>query len=429
MSTQHLQCQILIVGSGPAGLAAAQAASHRARSILVVDDNPRPGGQIWRHGPAHPPGGAQAERFKVLQHPAVRYLNATRIISSLGSHSLLLEDARQAWHLTFEQLILCCGAQELLLPFPGWTLPGVSGAGGLQALLKNGLPVAGKTLVIAGSGPLLLASAATARHAGGRVVRVLEQAPAASLLGFARQLWRWPNKLAQALSLATPAYRCNAHVVEALGEQRLQAVRIRQGRRTLEIPCDYLACGFGLVPNVRLASHLGCRLDQGAIAVDSQQRSSLPQVLAAGECTGIGGSELALIEGRIAGYVASGQADRAATLIRQRRHWQRFADSLQRHFELQPQILQLARADTLLCRCEDVPYAAVAEAADWTRAKLHSRCGMGACQGRVCASAAQRLFGWTPTPPRAPLVPARVATLLLDGQPALPGVSDAHTGP
>ncbi|MGE8308714.1 MAG: FAD-dependent oxidoreductase, partial [Pseudomonas protegens] len=171
MTARHLQCQILIVGSGPAGLAAAQAASHSASSILIVDDNPRPGGQIWRHGPQHPPSAAQAEHFKVLQHPAVRYLSATRIISTLGTHSLLLEDARQAWHVEFEQLILCCGAQELLLPFPGWTLPGVTGAGGLQALLKNGLAVAGKTLVIAGSGPLLLASAATARRAGGRVVR------------------------------------------------------------------------------------------------------------------------------------------------------------------------------------------------------------------------------------------------------------------
>lgn len=414
MSAQRLHYQIVIVGSGPAGLAAAQAASHSATSILMIDDNPRPGGQIWRNGPGHPPTALQTERFKILQHPALRYLSATRIIAALGPQRLLLEDAQQAWQVDFEQLILCCGAQELLLPFPGWTLPGVTGAGGQQALLKNGLQVNGKTLVIAGSGPLLLASAATARQAGARVVRVLEQATAASVLGFAGQLWRWPSKLAQALKLATPAYRCNAHVVEALGDRHLQGVRIRQGRRSEEIPCDYLACGFGLVPNTRLASHLGCHLEHGAIAVDQQQRSSLPQVLAAGECTGIGGSELALIEGEIAGCVASGQSARAAGLIRQRQHWQAFARQLQRHFELQPQILELARPETLLCRCEDVPYAAVAAAADWPSAKLHSRCGMGACQGRICASAAQRLFNWPMVAPRTPLVPARLATLMLD---------------
>ncbi|WP_047302367.1 NAD(P)/FAD-dependent oxidoreductase [Pseudomonas fluorescens] len=415
MNAQRLGCQILIVGSGPAGLAAARAASHSARSIVLIDDNPRPGGQIWRQGPT--PSPAATERFQVVQHPAVRYLGATRVIAALGPHSLLLEDARQAWQLDFEQLILCCGAQELLLPFPGWTLPGVTGAGGLQALLKNGLSLRGKTLVIAGSGPLLLATAATARQAGARLLRVLEQAPATAVLGFASQLWRWPSKLAQAVQLLTPAYRCNAHVVEALGDQQLQRVRIRQGRHLAELACDYLACGFGLVPNTRLASHLGCRLEQGAIVVDPQQRSSLPQVLAAGECTGIGGSELALIEGEIAGCVASGQSARAATLIDRRWHWQDFAARLQRHFALQPQILQLARPDTLFCRCEDVPYAAVAGAADWNSAKLHSRCGMGACQGRVCASAARRLFDWPEVAPRSPLVPARIATLMLDACP------------
>ena len=415
MNAQRLSCQILIVGSGPAGLAAARAASHSARSIVLIDDNPRPGGQIWRQGPT--PSPAAAERFQVVQHPAVRYLGATRVIAALGPHRLLLEDARQAWQLDFEQLILCCGAQELLLPFPGWTLPGVTGAGGLQALLKNGLSLRGKTLVIAGSGPLLLATAATARQAGARLLRVLEQAPATAVLGFASQLWRWPSKLAQAVQLLTPAYRCNAHVVEALGDRQLQRVRIRQGRHLAELACDYLACGFGLVPNTRLASHLGCRLEQGAIVVDPQQRSSLPQVLAAGECTGIGGSELALIEGEIAGCVASGQSARAATLIDRRRHWQDFAARLQRHFALQPQILQLARPDTLFCRCEDVPCAAVAGATDWNSAKLHSRCGMGACQGRVCASAARHLFDWPEVAPRSPLVPARIATLMLDACP------------
>ncbi|MFS1288312.1 FAD-dependent oxidoreductase [Pseudomonas piscis] len=416
MTAPRLQCQVLIVGSGPAGLAAARAASRNARSILVVDDNPRPGGQIWRNGPDHPPSAAQTERFEALQHPTVRYQGATRIVCALGPRRLLLEDARQAWQVEYEQLILCCGAQELLLPFPGWTLPGVTGAGGLQALLKNGLQLAGRSVVIAGSGPLLLASAATARQAGARVTRVLEQASTGALLGFSSQLWRWPNKLAQALRLATPAYRGNAHVVEALGDQHLEAVRIRLGRRIEEIACDYLACGFGLVPNTRLASHLGCRLEQGAIAVDAEQRSSLPHVYAAGECTGIGGSELALVEGEIAGCMATGQTDRVASLVRQRQRWQRFASQLRKHFALRPQVLELARPDTLLCRCEDVPYAAVAAAPDWTTAKLQSRCGMGACQGRVCANAAQQLFGWCAPPPRAPLVPARIATLMQDAE-------------
>lgn len=412
MSEHRLDYDILIVGSGPAGLAAAQAASRSGATLAVIDDNPRPGGQIWRNGPDTQLAPAVSARFQVLGLPQLRYLSGTRIIGAAGPQALLLEDAEQAWIIHYRQLILCCGARELLLPFPGWTLPGVTGAGALQALLKNGLALRDERVVVAGSGPLLLASAASARQAGARVTRVLEQAPSAALAAFATRLWRWPSKVRQALSLATPAYRSNAYVVEALGEQRLQAVRIRQGAKTLELPCERLACGFGLVPNTTLASHLGCRLEGNAIAVDSQQRTDVPGIFAAGECTGVGGSELALIEGEIAGLAASGQTSAAAALSQRRQHWQAFADQVRHTFALQPQVLQLARPDTLLCRCEDVAFSSITTQPGWTAAKLQSRCGMGACQGRVCATAAQTLFGWAPPPPRTPLVPARIQTLL-----------------
>jgi len=414
MSAPTLSCDLLIVGSGPAGLAAAQAASRSSGTIIVIDDNPRPGGQIWRNGPDTRLDPAIRARFQVLERPQVRYLPGTRIVAGVGASALLMENAEQGFVVKYQKLILCCGARELLLPFPGWTLPGVTGAGALQALVKNGLSIAGERVVIAGSGPLLLASAATASQAGARVTRVLEQASGASVSGFAARLWRWPAKIPQAVNLATTAYRWNAHVVEALGDNRLEAVRIRQGEQLREVPCDRLACGFGLVPNTTLASHLGCRLEGNAIAVDRYQCTSLPQVYAAGECTGVGGSELARIEGEIAGLAASGQQQAAQALIQRRVRWQAFADQVRKSFALQPQVLALARADTLLCRCEDVPYAAMAGEPGWTAAKLQSRCGMGACQGRVCATAAQALFGWQPPAPRSPLVPARIATLLID---------------
>ncbi|WP_097302299.1 NAD(P)/FAD-dependent oxidoreductase [Pseudomonas chlororaphis] len=420
MKQQRLSCDILIVGSGPAGLAAARAASRSELSIVLLDDNPRPGGQIWRNGPGVTLAGIAREALQVLEHPRLRYLPGTRVVAGAGANALLLENAEQALLVQYQSLILCCGARELLLPFPGWTLPGVTGAGALQALLKNGLAVAGERVVIAGSGPLLLASAATARQVGARVEAVLEQAPLAALATFAAGLWRWPAKLGQAAGLVTTAYRYNAHVLEALGDDRLEAVRIQQGEQIREIPCERLACGFGLVPNTTLASHLGCQLQANAIAVDRYQATSLAQVYAAGECTGVGGSELARVEGEIAGLAASGQTQEAMTLIQRRAHWQAFAERVSETFALQPALLRLARPDTLLCRCEDVPYAAVAGEAGWSEAKLHSRCGMGACQGRVCATAAQALFGWAAPTPRAPLVPARIETLLMES--STPGV-------
>ncbi len=415
MKHEHLSVDVAIVGAGPAGLSAAQAAVRGGASVAIVDDNPRAGGQIWRQGPGVAAPPAAAERFTVLRHPSVRHLAATRIVAESAPGTLLLEDDERGLLLEYRTLILCCGARELLLPFPGWTLPGVTGAGGLQALIKHGLDVRGQRTVIAGSGPLLLASAATARDRGAQVLHVLEQAAWADVAGFGAGLWRWPSKLAQAARLVTAVYRADAHVVEAFGDTRLEGVRIRQGSREFEVACDRLACGFGLVPNTALPSHLGCRIENGAVAVDAHQRTSRAGHFAAGECTGVGGSELAMVEGEIAGCAATGQIARLAALVERRAHWQAFADAVRERFAIREPIRQLARPDTLVCRCEDVRYDAVAGAAGWTAAKLQSRCGMGACQGRVCGAAAQALFGWTPPAPRSPLVPARVGTLLLDG--------------
>ncbi|CAG9263165.1 Putative oxidoreductase in 4-hydroxyproline catabolic gene cluster [Burkholderia cepacia] len=383
--------------------------------MAIVDDNPRAGGQIWRQGAAATLAPVATERLAVLRQPNVTHLAATRIVAETQPGTLLLEDDERGLLLDFRTLILCCGARELLLPFPGWTLPGVTGAGGLQALVKYGLDVRGQRTVIAGSGPLLLASAATARQAGARVSHVLEQAGWGDVAGFGAGLWRWPSKLAQAVKLVTAAYRADAHVVEAFGDKRLERVRIRHGDREFDVDCDRLACGFGLVPNTVLPSHLGCRIDNGAVAVDTHQRTSRDRVLAAGECTGVGGSELAMVEGEIAGHAATGQTAPLAALVERRAHWQAFADAVRERFAIREPIRRLARPDTLLCRCEDVRFEAVAQAPGWTAAKLQSRCGMGACQGRVCGAAAQALFGWTPPVPRTPLVPARVGTLMLDG--------------
>ncbi|ELW9526556.1 NAD(P)/FAD-dependent oxidoreductase [Burkholderia cenocepacia] len=415
MNQERLSVDVAIVGAGPAGLSAARAAARSGATVAIVDDNPRAGGQIWRQPAASAPTPAAAERLAVLRQPNVTHLAATRIVAETQPGTLLLEDDERGLLLDFRTLILCCGARELLLPFPGWTLPGVTGAGGLQALIKYGLDVRGQRTVIAGSGPLLLASAATARQAGARVSHVLEQAAWGDVAGFGAGLWRWPSKLAQAAKLVTAAYRPAAYVVEAFGDQRLERVRIRQGDREFDVDCDRLACGFGLVPNTVLPRHLGCRIEHGAVAVDAHQRTSRDGYFAAGECTGVGGSELAMVEGEIAGYAATGQTARLAARVARRAHWQAFAEAVRERFAIREPIRRLARPDTLLCRCEDVRFDAVAREPGWTAAKLQSRCGMGACQGRVCGAAAQTLFGWTPPAPRTPLVPARVGTLMLDG--------------
>jgi NADPH-dependent 2,4-dienoyl-CoA reductase/sulfur reductase-like enzyme len=410
-------CDLLIVGAGPAGMAAAVAAAPSGASIVVIDDNPAPGGQIWRDGPgAALPPAARKWREAMARRANIRVCNGTRIVAVPSPHTLLLEDAERGWCVRWTKLILCTGARELLLPFPGWTLPGVTGAGGLQALVKAGLPVEGERIVIAGSGPLLLAAAATARAAGAKVVRIAEQASFAAVAGFAASLARWPGKAAQALTLADPQYRTSSRVVSAQGSGQLASVRLRQGGRDVDMACERLACGFGLTPNTQLGQMLGCALASSgsgaqALAVDRRQATSIPGIYAAGECTGFGGSERALAQGTIAGHAAVGNERAAQPHERERARWDAFAARLHRSFALAPDIRNMPRPDTLVCRCEDVPFAALSDCSGWADAKLHRRCGMGACQGRVCGDAAQFLFGWAPPAPRPPLSPARIATL------------------
>ena len=433
-------CDLLIVGAGPAGLAAALAAAPSGARTVLLDDNPAPGGQIWRDGPGVAlPADARQQRDALERHANVQLRCGTRVVGlarqterGAGLHALWLEDAQGGWVQHARQIILCTGARELLLPFSGWTLPGVTGAGGLQALIKGGLPVGGQRIVVAGSGPLLLAAAHTARQAGAQVVAVAEQAPWAALARFGASLVRWPGKALQAAALLPAVYRANSHVVRAHGahspHSALQSVTLRQGGQEREIACDRLACGFGLVPNTELGQMLGGRVgERQGLAVDADQRllrggaahgpgephhaGALPGLLAAGECTGFGGSERSRAEGAIAGHIAVGDVAAARALRAERARWHAFAHALHRHFALQPALRQLAELDTLVCRCEDVRYADLAPRSGWIDAKLHTRCGMGACQGRICGAATHHLLGWTPSPPRHLLAPVRIGTL------------------
>jgi NADPH-dependent 2,4-dienoyl-CoA reductase/sulfur reductase-like enzyme len=361
------------------------------------------------------PTVARALLREVLARSNIRILNSARVVGLLDAHSLLVETDSAAIRMRWQTLILCTGARERLLPFPGWTLPGVTGAGGLQALIKGGMPVRGERIVIAGTGPLLLAAAASARKAGAQVLMVAEHASLQSVARFAMQLPRWPSKLVQALQLRDPAYRASSTVLSVAGNGRVESATVQQGGRSLTLACDRVACGYGLVPNTSLAEALGCTLTPvggtAAIGVDAQQASSVRTIYAAGECTGHGGAESAMAQGSMAGYVAIGERELARGYARDRARWMAFAALANTCFALDDSLKNLPQTDTLVCRCEDVSHAALQAHGSWTAAKIHTRCGMGACQGKVCGSAAQFLYGWQAPEARMPFGPARVGTL------------------
>jgi NADPH-dependent 2,4-dienoyl-CoA reductase/sulfur reductase-like enzyme len=176
--------------------------------------------------------------------------------------------------------------------------------------------------------------------------------------------------------------------------------------------CDYLACGYGLLPNTELARALGCEVEQGAVKVDIWQRTSISNVLCAGEGTGVGGVDLALVEGRIAGLTASGRASEAQAHFAQRGKWRGFAARLARAFAPRAELRTLAQPDTIVCRCEDVCHEELRTQPGWRSAKLHTRCGMGPCQGRICGNATDFLYGWRPDAVRTPISPARAGSII-----------------
>lgn len=368
--------------------------------MTLLDDNPRIGGQIWR----------EKEDLQLPEN--VQVISGAPITGVLDDKTLLVGGQK----LRFDQLILATGARELLLPFPGWTLPGVVGAGGLQAMIKSGLEVSGKRIVIAGSGPLLLAVAALAVQKGAQVVRILEQAPPKQLAPFLKSLTA--SKLLQATELgrmAATRYTPNAYVKAALGTEKLEKVLYQRGNQSLELECDLLAVGYGLIPNLELALQLGCRLDQGFVQVDDTGKTSVSHIYAAGEITGIGGLDKALLEGEVAGLAATGQP--ISSLVPRLQASHRFVRTLKTAFALRPELQQLADPDTILCRCEDVKLAEVQGHTDWRRAKLHTRLGMGACQGRTCGPICQHMLGFDAPQIRPPIFATPLQDLLLEEQP------------
>ena len=219
LPTRHEDCHrmktfdIVIVGAGPAGMAAAIAARKSDASVAVIDDNQTPGGQIWRAGGPFPDFSSSGAQF----------IPGARVIDGDHARKQLTVETSEVFQIGYSKLILATGARELFLPFPGWTLPGVFGVGGLQALAKSGLSVAGKRIIVAGTGPLLLAVAAYLEQHGARVPLIAEQAGWRSLGAFATALLRHPSKIKQAMdikkSILRTKYLPNCWVTNVSGTQ------------------------------------------------------------------------------------------------------------------------------------------------------------------------------------------------------------------
>ncbi|MEZ6016197.1 MAG: FAD/NAD(P)-binding oxidoreductase [Planctomycetota bacterium] len=443
---RELTCDVAIVGAGPAGLAAAAAARAQGADALVIDEHPEAGGQIWRASYAR---GLHEQARKWLERArGARFLHGAAVYDAApqgpapqghgeraprpaappAPHALSVwqraggaGEVAGAATVHASRVVLALGATERFLPFPGWTLPGVVGVGGLQALMKGGLALRGaraegRRVLVAGSGPLLLAVAAALVEAGAHVVAVAEQAPRSAVLRLGLGLVAWPAKLAQGAALTArlrgvPVLH-DAWVTRVEGAGRLTRAYVSHAGRARAFDVDLVACGFGLVPTTQLGELIGCARAGEGLAVDEDLATSVPRVYAAGETTGIGGVDAALAEGALAGLAAAGADARVLAPARARvARQRRFAAKLARAYALRPELRALASDDTLICRCEDVALGAVRGFTDARSAKLATRCGMGACQARVCGAALECVLGWPREAPRPPLFPVPFAAL------------------
>ncbi len=392
---------VVVVGAGPGGLAAARECARGGLFTLLLDEADQPGGQIWRAK------GGKANPLATL--PANAEFRPSTTVFDAGPGWLRTLCGGTSEDVRWRHLILATGARELFLPFPGWTLPGVMGAGGLQAMAKGGLPVAGKRILLSGTGPLLLAVAAWLAAEGAEVVQVCEQAPLSRVMPWLAAIALHPAKASQGLAMARDlppgVLRFGAHVASVEMVATGVKASIRRGHRSETVQADYVGVGYGLVPNTELATLLGCTTIGAPprVVVDDRQATSVPEVFAVGEAVGIGGHECAEVEGEVAAAAILGEP--LAALQRRRSRERRLADTMNRAFALGPALGQLTSDRTTVCRCEDVPWGSLSEFDNWREAKLQTRCGMGLCQGRICGAALWALRGFGPDQAKPPLVP------------------------
>lgn len=429
---------ITVIGGGPAGMNAALTAANAGIPVLLLESSPRLGGQYWRHLPENglnPWMGQSALqsdygagfllRNQVMSNPKIEVLCAAQVWSVTKEEKIIVNFLHDgvSHRVSTQFLILATGAYDRTLPFPGWDIPGVMTPGSAQALLKGSHVLAGKKMVVAGTGPFLLPVADGLSKGGVEIVGLYEAHHLRKWVSHSGVALRNIKKILQGARYLGALHQRRGYVVisaHAGTSGQLEFVKIAKvdskyhikEESITEIRCDAAAIGWGFTPDLSIAQSLALQLIAGqdgfpVVAVDEYQRTSDLRVFAAGEITGIGGSELSLTEGLIAGQSAADSLmyiDRTTTRtkiggnFKLRKKQRRFANTLLKIYSVKPGWKSWLTDETLICRCEEVSLGVLKSSitelgvTDARSAKLLTRVGMGACQGRICSRTAVEII-------------------------------------
>lgn len=428
---------VLIVGLGPAGLAAAVELSRLGVHVGVVDDNPKPGGQVYRQispafkitdhgfmGVKHQKGRQLIADFNTLRNRFTIYNNAY-VWGCFNGNSLALIRDHKISLIQYKKLLLCEGAMERTLPFPGWTLPGVMTLGGLQKLVLHERVLPGQRILLAGASPLLLPVAANITKAGGNVVAMCDNVPFQRYWKLMPELLKHRELTHEACSYylsvlkgRVPVLRPTA-VISASGHTRVEAVRVAKldpnGRpvsgSVKDYSVDILGVSHGFLPSGRLARLLRCKHAYDANQrywkpkVDDYMRSSQEHIYIAGDSNGVDGRDSAVIEGRLAALHMASKLNRMTSsqmkqktnkLQKNHAQLQRYAKKLNQVFSLRPGALDAMDHGTIICRCEQATYGDVLDGIAKGYRNINeikrTRVGMGMCQGRMCESVVAQIM-------------------------------------
>lgn len=453
-----MRTDLLIIGAGPAGMVAAQTARAHDLSVICLDDQPAPGGQIWRGiemvaatpraatlGKSYRDGRSVAEAFRAC---GASYEPETQLWQLEPGYTAFVSRAGQARRIEADAVLLATGAQERPVPFPGWTLPGVMTVGAGQILLKSSGQIPTQPVLIAGCGPLPLLYATQLLALGGRIAGFLDTTPPgqwrAALKRFRFGVASVPDLMeglrwmAQLRRARVPVFRgvCG---IAATGDDRLEVLSFRTADGVAHrLPASLLLVHEGVVPNLHAALSLDCRMtwvddqDCYAPALDAWGETSRPGLFVAGDAAGIGGAKAAVLRGRLAalgvaakrGHPVEAAAGPIRQALRQALALRPFLDAL---FRPRREVF-LPADDVVVCRCEEITAGTIRAVAQRgspgpNQTKAFTRAGMGPCQGRQCGYTITRLLAeasgrapgdigfYRARPPLKPVTIGELATL------------------